>query len=79
MLFLTHLVMLIQQRRDEWFEKKKGALYDHFTEQEQQLTEQSIFDYAPNSNGAADYRAFIKEIIPTKGGSGNNGSSEKEL
>ena len=29
-----------QQRRDEWFEKKKGALYDHFTEQEQQLTEQ---------------------------------------
>lgn len=61
-----------------------GRVFDTFIREnialrEAQARQQSIFDYAPNSNGAADYRAFIKEIIPTKGGSGNNGSSKKEL
>lgn len=40
---------------------------------EAQARQQDIFSYAPRSNGAADYRAFVNEIIPTKGG-GDNGS-----
>ena len=49
------------------------AIRENVALREAQAQQQDIFTYAPRSNGAADYSAFVKEIIPTKGG-GDNGS-----
>lgn len=51
----------------------RAYIRENIALREAQAQQQDIFTYAPRSNGAADYRAFVNEIIPTKGG-GDNGS-----
>lgn len=68
---------------DETAQQYGGGVFNtHIREnialREAQARQENIFDYAPRSNGAADYGAFLKEIIP-EGGSGDNGSSKENL
>ena len=43
---------------------------------EAQATKQNIFNYAPKSNAAADYKALVNEII---GEENKNNGTEKKL
>ena len=44
----------------------KTAIRENISVKEAQISQQSIFDYAPNSNAAKDYTAFIDELISTE-------------
>ena len=44
----------------------KTAIRENISVKEAQINQQSIFDYAPNSNAAKDYTAFIDELISTE-------------
>jgi len=41
----------------------KTAIRDCIALQEAEISKQDIFTYAPRSNAAADYAAFVKEFI----------------
>lgn len=43
-----------------------AAIRENVSIKEAQARQQDIFTYAPRSNGAADYSAFINEIIPNR-------------
>ena len=44
----------------------KTAIRENISVKEAQINQQSIFDYAKNSNAAKDYTAFIDELISTE-------------
>ena len=44
----------------------KTAIRENISVKEAQINQQSIFEYAPNSNAAKDYTAFIDELVSTE-------------
>ena len=41
----------------------KATIRENVAIKEAQVMHRSIYDYAPNSNGAADYSAFVEELL----------------
>ena len=41
----------------------KSTIRENIAIKEAQVMHRSIYDYAPNSNGAADYSAFVEELL----------------
>ena len=39
------------------------AIRENISVKEAQISQTSLFDYAPNSNAAKDYRTFIEELL----------------
>ena len=42
------------------------AIRENISVKEAQISQTSLFDYAPNSNAAKDYQAFIEELLTTE-------------